>query len=60
VGQRSEEAVLGLEHFQTNWIEGGVAGKGSVIAFVENMGVFGWIEGIAVQEAKQKVVAVFI
>jgi uncharacterized membrane protein len=35
-----------------------VAGSRSIIAFVENVGVFGSMEGVAVREAKEKVVAV--
>ncbi len=34
VGETSEEAAFGLEHLQSNWINGGPAWPGSVVAFI--------------------------
>jgi hypothetical protein len=34
VGETSEKAVFHLEHLQSDWIEGGPAWPGSVVAFI--------------------------
>jgi hypothetical protein len=34
VGERSKEAIFRLEHLQSDWIEGGPAWPGSVVAFI--------------------------
>jgi hypothetical protein len=37
VGEAGEEAVFGLEHFQSDGVKGGATRTGSIVAFVENM-----------------------
>ena len=51
VGEAGEEAVFGLEHFQSDGVKGGAARPGSIVAFVEDVGVFGSMESLSIRES---------
>jgi hypothetical protein len=49
-----------LKHFKSNGVKGGAAGAGAIVAFIENVGVFGLVEGSAIRAAQEKAVAVLV